>query len=483
MKKITLLFIIFLMSSVLIACQKTTTTVSTTTEPLAISDIVTALDNPLDIGLFITETPETSVGINFKMSSETNAYVEYAKDGITTFTKVDATKKTTTVGKKVVYLFEAEMSGLEQGESYSYRVSNEDASEVSDIYHFTMPSNTGDSFTFMYLADPQENAEIGYMAYAYSVLNVLEYSQADFDFVMSPGDFVDDADIKSEWDWFYQYSAFYITEKPLIATIGNHEVNGIGTDVVNNLEFDGYLNLPNNGPVYDAFDELEGDMRSSNFDDGKTYSFNYGNAHFIAIDTEMFCDGSTACTAYDHSNVEILKSWIQNDLESNDLTWTIVLLHRGPYGLSYDSASVRDNLIPIFDEFNVDLVLSGHDHQYSRSVYLENAMVPFQTSNLYSKGLITLIDSAVLNNNFNHYASSIGVTYVTGNTVSTKFYGGDKSSGIQVNYKFLDENPVIPFITVTADSIHVVSYGVSKDYALAIVPTGVYILEEFTITK
>ena len=482
MKKVLSFLLLTLILPFALACQTTSVT-TTTSAPLSIEEIVNALDNPFNIGLFLTSSPTDSMGINFKMTTDTTAFVEYALEDSDSFTRIDATKKTTAVGRKTAYLFEAEMTLLVPGESYQYRVSNEDGSEVSDLYHFTMANNTTDSFTFMYMADPQENAEIGYMAYAYSVLNVLDYSQTDFDFVMSPGDFVDDADIRSEWDWFFQYSAFFITSKPLIATIGNHEASGINEARINQLEFDGYLNFPHNGPTYQPFTELAGDLRNSNFDDGKTYSFNYGNAHILAIDTEVFCDGTTACTAYDQANAEILKTWVSNDLANNDMTWTIVLLHRGPYGLSYDSASVRDNLVPIFEEYGVDLVLSGHDHQYSRTVVKDSVMVPFQEDTNYSRGVVTLFASQDLNLNFSNYASSLGVTYLTGNTVSTKFYGGSKSSGLEVTYKFLDENPVIPMITVTATSIHVISYGVSKEYALAIVPTGVYILEEFTITK
>ena len=84
---------------------------------------------------------------------------------------------------------------------------------------------------------------------------------------------------------------------------------------------------------------------------------------------------------------------------------------------------------------------------------------------------------------FNNYSSSNGVTYLTPNTTSTKFYGGVKSSGIEVNYGFLESYPVIPFVTITEDSIVVTSYVMVKDSAFAIQVQRVEILEEFTITK
>ena len=494
MKKIIVLILSLFFSISVLACGQTsqtstttstdtTTTTTTTYEPQTIPEIVSAMTNPMDVGLFITETPESSMGVNFKLSTDTDGYVEYSQSDLDNFIRIDATKKVTPVGSKTVYLYEAELTELTPGQTYVYFVSSSDGTEQSSRYEFTLPNNLDESFTFMYLADPQGTAITNYMAYAYSILNVLDYSQMNYDFVMSPGDTVNDHDVRSEWDWFFQYSSFFITRKPFVVTLGNHETGYLTEERINSLEFDGYFNLPNNGPTYGAFTDIEGDLRNENFDQGKTYSFDYGNAHIVSINTEMLCDGTTVCAEYDHANVDILTTWIRNDLDNTDKTWTIVLLHRGPYGLSYDTYNVRDVLTPIFDEFNVDLVLSGHDHQYARAVYSGGVMVPFQEANQYERGVLSLISSELYTNNFNNYSSSLGVTYFSGNTATVKFYGGDKNSGIEVQYKFIDENPVIPFITVTASSIQVISYGVSKTAALDIVPTGVYTLEEFTITK
>jgi len=483
MKKISLIAILALVLFGMASCQKSTTTTTTTTAPLSIPEIVSALDNPYNVALFLTES-KSSLGINFELPSETEGYVEYRLvNSGGEFQRVIATNKTSQIGSKTVYLYEATMTGLNSASTYEYRVGNTVGDYVSDTFTTTMNNFEDGTFTFMYLADPQENTEFGYMAYAYGILNVLQTSEAAFDFALYPGDLVNDADVRSEWNWFFQYSSFFLTSKPMIATIGNHESFNITDDRINHLEFDAYLNLPNNGPIYDTFDELENDARNTHFDDGKTYSFNYENTHFLFIDTEVFCDGTTLCGSYDVSNGEILKTWIENDLSNNDMTWTVVVLHRGPYSLSYDTHSVRENLVPIFEQYGVDLVLSGHDHQYSRAVYQNSVMTPFQTSSEIAYGEISLFPEISGDLNFNHYSSSVGVTYFSSNTASTKFYAGDKSSGIDVQYRFLDEMPVIPFITITNDSIHVVSYVVLKDSAFAIVPTGVEILEEFTITK
>jgi hypothetical protein len=335
----------------------------------------------------------------------------------------------------------------------------------------------------MYLADPQETAEIGYMAYAYSILSVLEYSEAQIDLALFPGDVVNDSDIRSQWNLFFKYSSMFCTRIPLAIAMGNHEMPSLDDPLVNETEFDGYLNLPNNGPTYDSFNAVFGDLREGDFDNGKTYSFDYGAAHIVVINTEVYCDATTTCAYNDIDNVEILHNWIRNDLDNSDKEWNIVLLHRGPYSLSYNTYQVRNLLVPVLEECGVDLVLAGHDHQYSRAIYFEGDLIPFAESNDYTLGTISLIETSYPKMNFNNYSSSLGITYLTSNTSGTKFYGGDKSSQIDVNYAFKDEYPVIPIITITDTEINVVSYVVIKESAFSIFPEEISILEEFTITK
>lgn len=461
------------------------TTVSTdmvTTSLPTLAERVNALENPFRIGLFITDSPTTSMGFNFELPIDTTGYIEIKTLDAETYTKIEAVSKARAIGKKQAYLFELTIEDLLPGETYYYRVTSDSDAE-SDVYEFTLPQANQGAFTFMFLADPQENSTLGYMTYAYTLLSVLDYSEKEYDFVMFPGDMTDDADIKSEWEWLFQYSAMFAFNKPIVATTGNHDASGLTELRIQNLEFDGYMNLPNNGPTYDVFDELDGDLRLPDFDQGKTYSFDYQNTHFVAINTEVMCDGTTTCGLKDETNAEILKTWLRNDLEANTQPWTIVLMHRGPYSLSYDTWNVRDHLVPIFDEFGVDLVLAGHDHQYSRAIYDQNSLVEFGASNPYDKGDIFLDDTGVSSLDFNDYSESIGVTYLTGNTTATKFYGDSRSSGIEVNYQFKDEQPVIPFITVSEDSISVISYVVLKDSGITIVPTGVAVLETFVIYK
>ena len=98
------------------------------------------------------------------------------------------------------------------------------------------------------------------------------------------------------------------------------------------------------------------------------YSIDNGNIHLVMLDSEhpsLDSDGEMA-------------NWLRKDLKANKKPWTIVAFHTPPYtdgshksDSDYNSGGrmkkMRENFVPIFDEFGVDLVLSGHSHSYERS--------------------------------------------------------------------------------------------------------------------
>ena len=469
-------------TSTVLTTIPTTEPTTTTTELSELERIVSQLENPYRIALFMTENPMTSMAINFEMPDATEGYVEYALDGETDFTRIKAIDKTRNIGRRVVYLFGATLSDLTPGATYMYRVTNTDSSVMSPLYQFTMPVPDREDFTFLFLSDAQENWDYGYRIYAYNVVSVMEHTQRDFDFVMFPGDMINDADTRSQWDSFLKYSSVFSYAKPMAATAGNHDGAGFFKERIQSMEYDGYLHLPTNGPTYGPFTELEGDLRLEDYDQGKTYSFDYGSVHFVIINTEMFCDGTTTCPVYDVANGEILKTWLHHDLENNTLPWTIVMLHRGPYSLSYDTYRVREQLVPIFEEYGVDLVLAGHDHQYSRAIYWEGQMVDFSGHDDYHLGSLAISEEPE-SPHFNQYPQGTGVTYLTGNTTATKFYGGQRSSGISVHYRYIDPQSVISYVNVSEERIEVVSYVVRTADAILYEVIDVEVLETFEIYR
>lgn len=114
------------------------------------------------------------------------------------------------------------------------------------------------------------------------------------------------------------------------------------------------------------------------------YSFNYGNIHIISLDSFGYEPGQ-GTTIFGANGPQM--SWLKKDLEAirNNpaIQWTIVFWHHPPYTKgSHDSDSpanlanelrdIRQRLLPVLDQYKVDLVLNGHSHVYERSRLVRN---------------------------------------------------------------------------------------------------------------
>lgn len=101
------------------------------------------------------------------------------------------------------------------------------------------------------------------------------------------------------------------------------------------------------------------------------YSFDYGNVHFVSLDSyEVLNDKN-----YLFDTLSLQVSWLKKDLATNKLPWTVLYWHYPPYTKcgSHDSdteealVKIRQNLVPVLERYKVDLVLSGHSHVYERT--------------------------------------------------------------------------------------------------------------------
>jgi hypothetical protein len=85
------------------------------------------------------------------------------------------------------------------------------------------------------------------------------------------------------------------------------------------------------------------------------YSFDWGDVHFVALDTEKVNETQAA--------------WLDADLAATSQPWKIAYLHKPPYssGEHGSDMAVRETFGPIFEKHGVRLVLAGHDHNYERT--------------------------------------------------------------------------------------------------------------------
>lgn len=89
---------------------------------------------------------------------------------------------------------------------------------------------------------------------------------------------------------------------------------------------------------------------------GRWYVERFGPAEVVVVDSTRASDPAQL-------------TWLEEALASSNAPWTIVIQHHPPYSAGYhgsDGAS-RASLVPVYERHAVDLVLSGHDHDYQRT--------------------------------------------------------------------------------------------------------------------
>jgi hypothetical protein len=62
-------------------------------------------------------------------------------------------------------------------------------------------------------------------------------------------------------------------------------------------------------------------------------------------------------------------AWLEATLAGSDATWKLVGLHHPPYSSGYHGSdrAVRDRFVPLFERYGVQIVFSGHEHDYQRT--------------------------------------------------------------------------------------------------------------------
>jgi acid phosphatase type 7 len=158
----------------------------------------------------------------------------------------------------------------------------------------------------------------------------------------------------------YQTSVFYTFQEMarksvLWPTIGNH-------DSANKTS-------PTAFPYLDMFTlPTQGEVGGTPSATEKYYSFDYGNIHFICLDS----------MTSDRSAFGAMANWLRADLSATSQRWRIAFWHHPPYSKgSHNSDTelqliqMRENIVPILENYDVDLVLTGHSHSYERSFLLD----------------------------------------------------------------------------------------------------------------
>jgi hypothetical protein len=234
------------------------------------------------------------------------------------------------------YIHDVELTGLSSDTIYYFICGGDNGGWSGERSFRTAPDN---SISFRFVAGGDSRSGSGdWPAGRDSVSR--EMAKFNPSFVLYVGDFVYQGDYQSEWDnWFAAEQMYWVDNDsltiPIIPCLGNHDVSRDG-----GTAYFGQFSLP----TFPA--------------DEKWYSLDWGpNLHITVLDTETGVGGDQT-------------TWLQQDLaEHENYMWKVVLFHRPPFSGGPDGidTDVRRYWVPLFDEYHVDLVISGHNHLYERT--------------------------------------------------------------------------------------------------------------------
>lgn len=187
------------------------------------------------------------------------------------------------------------------------------------------------------------------------------------DLILTSGDMIGDGINEYEWiDHFFQPVRSISPRVPIHFPVGNHDH---GSWRHYEREHDG-------NPYLDA--RFEPHCLTGNgvpaYVPGATpyaYSFTYAGVHVVFVDP-LHLDRDTGCGL---SKGTPQWEWLKSDLEAHrDARWTLLFVHEPVFcetweGGYYDGEeSLRRDLVPLMEEYGVDLCVSGHAHTYERGI-------------------------------------------------------------------------------------------------------------------
>lgn len=353
---------------------------------------------------------------------------------------------------------------------------------------------TGDTsnFSFLYVGDPQigaskgqtptesseaQSADIAARNDAFSwnkTLTAAISEHSDVDFIVSAGDQINNTgdDNGQEREYAGFLSADVLSNVPVAPTIGNHDSKF--------ANYQNHFNVPN------AYTEEQNATPA-----GNDYYYTYGDVLFIVLNTNNY-------NCADHE--ALIKKAEQ---AAPNAKWKIVTFHHDIYGSGYDHSDsdgivLRTQLTTLLDKYDIDVVLQGHDHTYSRSYMLTsdgNTHTAYTKDNVKDEYLNVkdgkTDDSVALSSKQEYLNQNLcykivdktqgtinnpeGVLYMEANSATgSKYYNLISTQQDYIAERSQTWTPTYSVVNITSDSFTINTYDVN---------TGDKIDNSFTITK
>lgn len=293
-------------------------------------------------------------------SSEADAVIEYRLAGDEHTQTIGATDKAFTDDGSTTYIHEATLTGLMPKTKYEYRVGY-GSDRRSDWYSL---ETAGASVYDVLIYPDSQSAD--YSQWEEIVKNsALRNPRTSL--YISMGDLVDNGEQDYQWRTWLNSIKPLSANVPLATTLGNHEMYTLDWKMREPYAYLNYFAVPSNGN--ETFNR-------------RYYSYDFGDVHYVVLDTMLYESNHEDNHDIHHPDLyDVQVQWLRQDLAANTKKWTVVLMHRDLFQYAFDRPGASRDVgfneegvlfMPIFDEFNVDLVLSAHLHSYRNRGHVRN---------------------------------------------------------------------------------------------------------------
>ena len=312
-----------------------------------------ATEKPDHIMVSISGDAKTSMTVTWRSSIDVaEGYVEYYEKGGEK-KRADAIVKPFKSDVNTSNIFWATPSDLKAGTRYFYTCGS--AENRSEEFWFDTEEENLTKFRFIAISDHQKDDD--HYNPDYSKLNsflkdVLK-KYPDVKFILTAGDNTNCGQHEIQWNAMFEGMEGIIEHLPYMMTCGNHDNRGfkeyfpneVGRYYAEPAEFFNTqleYSYPKNGP--------EGWQT-------EIYSFDYGNAHF---------------NIFGVNEPELMNEWAKVDIAKSNKTWKFGSQHFPVYYAGPNLAN--DDNYPMMRESMemLDILFSGHEHNFSRSFPIKN---------------------------------------------------------------------------------------------------------------
>ena len=301
-------------------------------------------------GPYLQSGTSSSAIIKWRTDEATDSLVRYglAPDSLT----LSATNSTSTTEHEV------QLTGLSADVKYFYSVGTSSVTLAGgdrDHFFVTAPIPGTAKPTRIWVIGDSGTANRNARAVRDAFLNFTGPRDPDLWIMLGDNAYLDGTDDAYQRAVFNTYS-HVLPKTVLWPTLGNHDGHTADSATESGPYYD-IFSLPRNGEAGGVPSRTEA-----------YYSFDYGNMHFIVLDSYET----------DRSPEGAMMTWLEADLQASDKEWVIAFWHHAPYSRgSRDSDTqermieMRQNAVPLLERYGVDLVLAGHSHSYERSYLID----------------------------------------------------------------------------------------------------------------